>query len=218
MNILVIDIGGTNIKMLVTDQTESRSFPSGISMTPARMISEMKALTKDWQYDVVSIGYPGIVKKNVIVTEPHNLAPGWIQFDFETAFNREVRKMNDAGMQALGSYKQGIMLFLGLGTGLGSAVIAENVVVPMELAHLSYKRGTFEDYIGIRGLKRLGRRKWQKNVEFAIERLTAAIHPDDIVLGGGNSKKLDPFPSGCRLGDNKHAFAGGFRMWQDKMK
>jgi polyphosphate glucokinase len=218
MNVLVIDIGGTNIKMLVTGQTESRSFQSGPKMTPARMISGIKEQTKDWQYDVVSIGYPGIVKNNVIITEPHNLAPGWIQFDFETAFGREVMKMNDAGMQALGSYKHGIMLFLGLGTGLGSAIIAEHVVVPMELAHLSYKRGTFEEYIGIRGLKRLGRRKWQANVEFAIERLIQAIHPDDVVLGGGNSKKLKPFPPGCRLGDNKYAFAGGFRIWQDAMK
>ena len=200
MNILVIDIGGTNIKILVTGQTESRSFPSGPAMTPLRMVSEIKELTKDWQYDVVSIGYPGIVKKNVIINEPHNLATGWIQFDFESAFGREVRKMNDAGMQALGSYKQGIMLFLGLGTGLGSAIIAENIVVPMELAHLSYKRGTFEEYIGIRGLKRLGRRKWQANVEYAIERLIEAIHPDDIVLGGGNSKKLKPFPPGVPAG------------------
>ena len=218
MNILVIDIGGTNIKMLVTGQTEPRSFPSGPTMTPARMISEIQELTKEWSYEVVSIGYPGIVKKNVIITEPHNLAPGWIHFDFEAAFGRSVRKMNDAGMQALGSYKQGIMLFLGLGTGLGSAIIAESIVVPMELAHLSYKRGTFEDYIGNRGLKRLGKRKWQANVELAIERLIEAIHPDDVVIGGGNSKKLKPFPSGCRLGDNKWAFAGGFRMWQDAMK
>jgi polyphosphate glucokinase len=218
MNVLVIDIGGTNIKMLVTGQTESRRFPSGPKMTPELMIAEIKELTKDWQYNVVSIGYPGIVKRNIIITEPHNLGPGWIRFDFDSAFGRPVRKMNDAGMQALGSYKQGIMLFLGLGTGLGSAIIAENVVLPMELAHLSYKRGTFEDYIGIRGLKKLGRRKWQANVEFAIERLIEAVHPDDIVLGGGNSKKLKPFPAGCRLGDNVFAFEGGFRMWQDVMK
>ncbi len=218
MNVLVIDIGGTNIKMLVTGQTEPRRFPSGPAMTPDRMVSEIRAHTTDWPYDVVSIGYPGIVKRNTIITEPHNLAPGWIGFDFESAFGRPVRKMNDASMQALGSYKQGTMLFLGLGTGLGSAIIAENVVLPMELAHLSYKRGTFEDYIGIRGLKRLGRRKWQANVEFAIERLIEAVHPDDIVLGGGNSKKLKPFPAGCRLGDNVFAFAGGFRMWDDAMK
>ena len=218
MNVLVIDIGGTNIKMLVTGQTEPRRFPSGPTMTPERMVSEIKAQTKDWPYDLVSIGYPGIVKRNLIISEPHNLAPGWIRFDFESAFGKPVRKMNDAAMQALGSYKEGILLFLGLGTGLGSAIIAENVVLPMELAHLSYKRGTFEDYIGIRGLKRLGRRKWQGNVEFAIERLTAAVHPDDIVLGGGNSKKLKPFPAGCRLGDNAFAFDGGFRMWQDTVK
>ena len=218
MNVLVIDIGGTNIKMLVTGQTEPIKFPSGPQMTPERMVSEVKAQTKDWSYDVVSIGYPGIVKRNEIMSDPHNLAPGWIRFDFEKAFGRPVRKMNDASMQALGSYKEGIMLFLGLGTGLGSAIIAENVVLPMELAHLSYKRGTFEDYIGIRGLKRLGRRKWQANVEFAIERLIDAVHPDDVVLGGGNSKKLKPVPAACRLGDNAFAFTGGFRMWQDAVK
>jgi len=218
MNVLVIDIGGTNIKMLATGQTEPRKFPSGPKMTPERMVSEVKAQTKDWPYDVISIGYPGIVKRNEIMSDPHNLAPGWIRFDFEKAFGRSVRKMNDASMQALGSYKQGIMLFLGLGTGLGSAIIAENVVLPMELAHLSYKRGTFEDYIGIRGLKRLGRRKWQANVEFAIERLIEAVHPDDVVLGGGNSKKLKPVPAACRLGDNAFAFTGGFRMWQDVVR
>jgi polyphosphate glucokinase len=217
MNVLVIDIGGTNVKMLVTGQTEPRKFPSGPAMSPARMTSEIKEKAKDWQYDVISMGYPGIVKRNLIISEPHNLASGWIPFDFETAFGRPVRKMNDASMQALGSYKQGILLFLGLGTGLGSAIIAENTVVPMELAHLTYKKGTYEDYIGIRGLKRLGRRKWQANVEFAIERLIKAVQPDDIVLGGGNSRKLKPFPPGCRLGGNEFAFAGGFRMWEEKL-
>ena len=215
MNVLVIDIGGTNIKMLATGQTETRSFPSGLSMTPTRMVAEIKERTEDWPYDVVSIGYPGVVKRNIIMTEPHNLAPGWVKFDFEKAFGRAVRKMNDAAMQALGSYEQGIMLFIGLGTGLGSAVVAEGVVVPIELGHLSFKRSTFEEYIGVRGLKRLGRKKWQGNVELAVERWIEGILPDDVVLGGGNSKKLKPLPPGCRLGDNKFAFTGGFRMWQD---
>lgn len=215
MNILVIDIGGTHIKMLASGQTASRSFPSGLSMTPGHMVAEIKEHTQDWPYDVVAIGYPGIVKRNVILSEPHNLAPGWVTFDFDGAFGKAVRKMNDAAMQALGSYEQGIMLFLGLGTGLGSAVVAEGIVIPMEMAHLSYKRGSFEDYIGIRGLKRLGKKKWQQNVEFAVDRLIAAIHPDDVVLGGGNAKKLKPLPEGCRMGDNSFAFTGGFRMWQD---
>lgn len=218
MNVLVIDIGGTNIKLLASGHKEPRSFPSGLSMTPTQMVYEIKELANDWAYDVVSIGYPGVVKRNLILSEPHNLAPGWMKFDFEKAFGRAVRKLNDAAMQALGSYEQGIMLFLGLGTGLGSAVVAEGAVIPMEMAHLSYKRGTFEDYIGIRGLKRLGKRKWQENVEFAIERLIEAIHPDDVVLGGGNAKKLEPLPPGCRMGDNKFAFTGGFRMWQDPIK
>ena len=215
MNVLVIDIGGTNIKFLATAQSDPRRFPSGKTMTPTRMVAEIKKLTEDWAYDVVSIGYPGVIKENAIMTEPRNLAPGWVKFDFEKAFGRPVRRMNDAAMQALGSYEKGLMLFLGLGTGLGSAFVAEGVVVPLELGGLSYKRGTFEDYIGISGLKRLGRKKWQQNVEFAAERWIEGIHPDDVVLGGGNSKKLKPVPQGCRLGDNRFAFTGGFRIWQD---
>ncbi len=215
MNILAVDVGGTNVKMLATGQNESRRFPSGPLMTPKIMVAEIKDQTQDWLYDVVSIGYPGVVKNGAIITEPHNLGAGWIGFDFEAELQRKVRIMNDAAMQALGSYDHGIMLFLGLGTGLGSAIIAEGVVVPMELAHLPYKRGTYETYIGAGGLKRLGKKGWQKNLEFAVARLITALHPDDVVLGGGNAKKLNSLPPGCRMGSNSFSFTGGFRLWQD---
>ena len=214
MNVLAIDIGGTNIKILATGQTEARKFPSGKSMTPAEMVAGVIKLAKDWQYDVISIGYPGIIKKGKIVTEPHNLGPGWTTFDFEAAFKLPMKIMNDAAMQALGSYEEGVLLFLGLGTGLGSAIVVEGAVVPMEVAHLSYKKGTYEDYMGLRGLERMGKKKWRRHVALGVERLVAAIHPDDVVLGGGNSKKLKELPPGCRLGNNSFAFTGGFRMWE----
>ncbi len=218
MNILVIDIGGTNVKILVSGKTEPRKFPSGRTMTPALMVSGVKKLAKGWKYDAISIGYPGVIKQGRIVTEPANLAPKWIGFDFADAFGCPVKIMNDAAMQALGSYKEGIMLFLGLGTGLGSALVVEGKVAPLELAHLSYKNGTYENYVGIRGFNRLGRKKWQKNVFYGAERLIAALHPDDVVIGGGNAKKLKKMPDGCRAGDNSNAFVGGFRMWADEMK
>ncbi len=215
MNVLVVDVGGTNVKILVSGQDESRRFPSGPTMTPRQMVSGVKKFAADWQYDVVSLGYPGLVLRGRVAAEPHNLAPGWVGFDFKAAFGRPVKIINDAVMQALGSYKGGELLFLGLGTGLGSALVVDGVVVPMELAHLSYKNGTFEDYVGVRGLRRLGRKKWQHNVEYRIERLIAAFHPDDMVLGGGNAKKLQSLPPGCRAGDNANAFLGGFRLWED---
>jgi len=214
MNILVIDIGGTNVKILATGQTEARKFPSGKAMTPALMVAEIKNLASDWTYDAVSIGYPGIIKQGKIVTEPHNLGQGWTSFDFEAAFKLPVKIMNDAAMQALGNYKGGVLLFLGLGTGLGSAIVADGAIVPMEVAHLSYKKGTLEDYVGLRGLERLGKKKWQHHVEVCVERLVAAIQPDDVVLGGGNAKKLKQLPPGCRLSNNAFAFTGGFRMWE----
>lgn len=214
MNILVIDVGGTSVKILATGQTEPRKFASGLSMTPAQMVSGVKELAADWQYDVVAIGYPGVVHKGYIATEPHNLARGWIGFDFAAAFECPVKLINDAAMQALGSYRDGLLLFMGLGTGLGSAIVADGLVVPMELGHLSYKNATFEDYIGLRGLERLGKKKWRRNVAFAIGRLVEALRPDDVVLGGGNSKKLKELPPGCRLGDNAFAFIGGFRLWE----
>jgi predicted NBD/HSP70 family sugar kinase len=212
-NILVVDVGGTGVKILAAGQSEHRLFPSGPTMTPQQMVTGVKDLAADWKYDVVSIGYPGLVLRGQITAEPHNLAPGWVGFDFQTAFGRPVKILNDAAMQALGSYKGGLMLFLGLGTGLGSALIADGVVWPMELAHLSYKKGTFEDYLGLRGLKRLGKKKWKKHVDFVVARFIAGLHPEDVVLGGGDAKNLKTLPPGCRLGDNDNAFLGGFRMW-----
>jgi predicted NBD/HSP70 family sugar kinase len=214
MNVLVVDVGGTNVKILATGQAEPRRFPSGPKLTPEQMVAGVKEVAGEWQYDVVSIGYPGLVLQGRVAAEPHNLAPGWVGFDFAAAFGRPVKLINDAAMQALGSYKEGLLLFLGLGTGLGSALVADGVVVPMELGHLSYRRGTFEDFVGQRGLKRLGKKKWQKHVAYGAARLMAAFHPDDIVLGGGNAKKLPQLPPGCRLGNNANAFLGGFRLWK----
>ena len=216
MSVLAIDIGGTNIKILATGQKEPRKFPSGEKMTPKQMVAGVKRLAGDWQYDVVSIGYPGIVKEGRLVTEPNNLAPGWVGFDFERAFRRPVKLMNDAAMQALGSYQGGVMLFLGLGTGLGSALVVNRTVVPMELGRLSYKDGSIEDYLGRQGLKRLGRKTWERLLATVAMRLSAAIHLDDLVVGGGNAKKLTYLPTGCRVGSNANAFVGGFRMWKEE--
>jgi polyphosphate glucokinase len=213
--ILAVDIGGTNVKTLATGQEEVRKFPSGAELTPAKMVEGVLNLTQDWQYDVVSIGYPGPVVNNKASLEPKNLASGWVGFDFAARFERPVKMINDAAMQALGSYEGGRMLFLGLGTGLGSALIVERVIAPLELAHLPYKKGgTFEDYVGARGLKRLGKKKWQKAVDDVVARLKAALVADYVVLGGGNARKLDELPRGARLGDNRHAFLGGFRLWE----
>jgi polyphosphate glucokinase len=213
MNVLVIDVGGTYVKILATGQKEPRRFASGPSMTPKRMVAGVKELAKDWKYDVVSIGYPGRVLHNRPVAEPHNLAKGWMRFNFEAAFNRPVKIINDAAMQALGSYREGTMLFLGLGTGLGSALIVRGHIVPMELGQLPYKRGVIEDYVGARGLKRLGKKKWQKTLNLLVARFVSALELDDVVLGGGNAKKLDNLPKGCRAGDNANAFLAGFRLW-----
>lgn len=216
MKALVVDVGGTHVKILAAGQKERREFQSGPGLTVRQMVAGVKRLAAGWSYDVVAIGYPGLVLKGRIAAEPHNLAPGWVGFDFERAFRRPVKVMNDAAMQALGSYKAGTMLFLGLGTGLGSALVVDGHVVPLELAHLSYKKGTIEDYVGLRGLERLGKKKWREHVAFMIERFTAAIHPDEVVVGGGNAKKLKELPPGCRLGDNANAFIGGFRLWERK--
>jgi polyphosphate glucokinase len=215
MKVLVVDVGGTSVKILTTGQEEPRRFPSGPAMTPEQMVAEVKKLAVDWKYDVVSVGYPGVVLRGRIATEPHNLGKGWVGFDFETAFGRPVKVMNDAAMQALGSYRGGEMLFLGLGTGLGSALIAEGAVIPIELGHLSYKNGTYEDYVGARGLKRLGKKKWREHVAYVVTRLMAALHADDVVFGGGNAKNLEGLGPGCRLGDNANAFLGGFRLWEE---
>lgn len=217
-NVLAIDIGGTHVKILATGQKERRAFESGPSLTPQRMVAGVKELTRDWKYDVVSIGYPGPVNKNRPTAEPHNLAKGWIEFDFEAAFKRPVKLINDAAMQALGSYKKGTMLFVGFGTGLGTAMVVDGVVVPMELGSLSYRKGTFEDYLGLSGLERLGKKKWRKHVDNVLGHLVTVLQLDDVVLGGGNVKKLTILPPGCRAGDNANAFIGGFRMWEGERR
>src|ERR1019366_520304 len=215
MNVLTIDVGGTNVKILVTGQQEVRKFPSGPKLTPKAMVEGVKKLAAGWKYDAVSIGYPGPVANGRPVAEPHNLAPGWVGFNFERAFGCPVRMVNDAAMQALGSYDGGKMLFLGLGTGLGSAMIVDGIVEPMELGHLPYRKKTYEDYVGIRGLKRVGEKKWRRYVEDAVARLIAALEPDYVILGGGNVHKLKEMPPSCRMGDNANAFRGGFRLWEE---
>lgn len=218
MNVLVIDVGGTHVKILATGQKVRREFISGPKMTAKLMVAQVKELAKDWKFDVVSIGYPGPVIRNRLVSEPHNLAKGWVGFNFEAAFKCPVKLMNDAAMQALGSYKRGKMLFLGLGTGLGSALIADGNVEPMEVAHLPYNKKTFEDYVGLRGLEKYGKKKWRLYVADVIKLLSAAFEPDEVVLGGGNVKKLKRLPPHCRAGDNANAFLGGFRLWQQTGK
>jgi polyphosphate glucokinase len=214
MNVLAVDVGGTHVKILATGQKERREFPSGPTMTAKQMVDRVKALANDWKYDHVTMGYPGPVLHDRPLAEPHNLGPGWFGFDFAAAFARPIKVMNDAAMQALGSYKGGRMLFLGLGTGLGSAMIVEGIIEPMELGHLPYRKSTYEDYVGLRGLTSHGEKKWRKHVVDVVARLVAALEPDDVVLGGGNVKHLDALPPGCRAGDNANAFLGGFRAWE----
>jgi predicted NBD/HSP70 family sugar kinase len=214
--VLVIDVGGTNVKILATGHDEVRKISSGPEMTARQMADAVVEAARDWEYEAVSIGFPGPVVRGVPAREPANLGPGWVGFDFAGHFGRPVRLINDAAMQALGSYEGGRMLFLGLGTGLGSALIAEKLLVPLELAHLPYrKKQSFEDYVGIRGLERLGRKRWARAVEDVTARLKAALIADYVVLGGGNSRRLRSLPPGCRLGDNRHAFTGGYRMWDE---
>jgi polyphosphate glucokinase len=214
MKVLVVDIGGTRVKILVSGQRNIRTFRSGPKLTAQQMVSGVLKATKGSRYEVVSIGYPGPVSSGAVLAEPKHLGPGWVGFDFKKAFGCPVTLINDAAMQALGGYEGGRMLFLGLGTGLGSALIADNVIMPMELAHLPYKKGgTFEDYVGRRGLERLGKTKWRRTVEDVVTRLKAALVADDVLLGGGNAKKLTRLQDGVRLGGNEHAFIGGQRLW-----
>jgi polyphosphate glucokinase len=215
--ILVIDAGGTHIKLLATGQKEKREFDSGPKCRAADMARQVKEMAKDWDYDVISLGYPGPVVHGRPIREPYNLGGGWVRFDFKKAFGCDVKIINDAAMQALGSYRKGSMLFLGLGTGLGSAMIVDGRLEPMELAHLPYRKGkTYEDYLGIRGLERLGQKKWQHHVIKVVNELSAALCADEVVLGGGNSRKLTKLPPHTRLGNNQNAFIGGFRMWDQK--
>ena len=213
--VLVVDIGGNNVKLLVSGQSEPRKLASGPLLTPDVMMAEIKELVSDWDHDVVSIGYPGPVLDGRPLRDPRNLGAGWVEFNFEAAFDRPVRIINDAAMQAIGSYSSGRMLFLGLGTGLGSALIIEGIVHPMELGHLPYKKGTFEDYVGQRGLDQNGKKQWRCDVADVVARLIDALQPSDVVLGGGNVKKLKELPPNTRPGHNTDAFEGGFRLWDN---
>ena len=209
----MVDVGGSNVKILATGEPERRRFPSGRELTPSAMVAEVTTAAADWRFDVVSVGVPAPVHAGRVVSEPVNLGPGWVGFDFDAAFAKPTKVVNDASMQALGSYTGGKMLFLGLGTGLGSTLIVDGLVEPMELAHLPFRKGTFEEYVGERGRKRLGKKKWRAAVHETIERLSAALEPDYVVLGGGNADKLDELPTDVRLGANENAFLGGFRLW-----
>ena len=214
MKILVVDVGGTHIKVRATGQKRRMELPSGSKLTAKAMVAAVRKGIVAWQYDAVTIGYPGAVLHGHIVGEPHNLGRGWVGFDFKKAFGRPVRVINDAAMQALGSYEGKRMLFLGLGTGLGSAMIVDGVLQPMELAHLPYKKDrTYEDYVGLAGLKRLGKKKWRRHVADVVKQLKTALEADYVVLGGGNARLLKKLPPGARVGDNANAFRGGYRLW-----
>jgi len=215
MKILAVDVGGSHVKILATGQKQKREIVSRPRMTARQMVSRVKKLAQGWAYDVVSVGFPGPVLHDRPVAEPRNLGSGWLGFDFALAFGLPVRVVNDAAMQALGSYRGGKMLFLGLGTGLGSAMIVNGTVEPMELGHLPYKKGTFEDYVGNLGLDRFGKKRWRKLVKDVVERLVAALEPQDVVIGGGNVIHMNKLPRGCRASNNAHAFIGAFRMWDD---
>ncbi len=214
MNVLSIDVGGTNVKILLSGEQEPRKMPSGPDFTPQQLVKDVKVLAKGWSYDVVSIGFPAPVHNNAPVAEPFNIGKGWVDFNYEKAFGCPVKMINDAAMQALGSYKGGKMLFLGFGTGLGSAVVLDDVLLPLELGHLPFKKKTFEEYVGVHGMEKSGKARWKKHVFETVEILTAAILPDYVVLGGGNAKKLGDLPPACIAGNNANAFLGGFRMWE----
>lgn len=216
MKILVIDIGGTHVKMLVSGKRTPIKFDSSPKLTPAMMVKGVLAVTSEWEYDCVSIGYPGPAVGGHPILEPYNLGPGWVGFDYQRAFKKPVRLINDAAMQALGSYKGGRMLFLGLGTGLGSAMIVDGALQPLELAHLPYKSGqTYEDYVGAAGLQRRGKKKWRKSVLDVINRLEKALGADYVVLGGGNVKLMTELPKNVSVGSNENAYKGGFELWAE---
>jgi predicted NBD/HSP70 family sugar kinase len=216
MKILVFDAGGTHVKLLATGRKQRVEFASGPKMTPAKMVAAIRAATVVWKYDAISIGYLGPVVHGRPLSEPHHLGSGWVGFDFRRAFGCPVKIVNDAAMQALGSYQGGRMLFLGLGTGLGSALIVDNVLEPMELAHLPYKKGrTYEDYLGLAGLERQGKKKWRHQVNEVVQQLKNAVQADYVVIGGGNARRLKKLPPGTRLGDNSNAFQGGYRLWTE---
>jgi polyphosphate glucokinase len=211
--VLAVDVGGTHVKVLRSGETEHRRFESGPELTAQQMVDGVRSLTSDWPFDKVSIGIPSPVHDGHVVSEPVNLGTGWVGFDFEQAFGKPTKVVNDAAMQALGSYEGGKMLFLGVGTGLGSALVVNGIVEPMELGHLPFRKATFEDYVGERGRQGLGKKRWEKAVFETVERLTGALEPDYVVLGGGNAKKLESLPPNVRLGANDNAFVGAFRLW-----
>lgn len=214
MKILAVDIGGSKVKLLATGETEPRKIRSGPELTPPKMVEEIQQLVSDWDYEVISIGYPGQVGDSGPRSEPGNLGEGWVGFNFAAAFDRPVKVVNDAAMQALGSYEGGRMLFLGLGTGLGSTLISENVIVPLELGDLPHRGGgTLGQVLGRKGMKRLGRPGWRRAVRMTVTRLMKAFVADYVVLGGGNAEKIRRLPAGVRLGHNQTAFRGGFRLW-----
>lgn len=215
--VLAVDVGGSHVKVELSDGSEGRRFDSGPSLTGQQMVDGVRELTADWDYDVVSVGIPAPVKNGRVVSDPVNLGPGWAGFDFERAFGKPTQVVNDAVMQALGSYEGGKMLFLGLGTGLGSTLVDGTAVEPLELGHLPFREQTFEDYVGERGRRRLGKKEWRKAVAETVERLSAAVEPDYVVLGGGNVKHLKELPPNTRAGANANAFLGGFRLWDDAM-
>jgi polyphosphate glucokinase len=211
--VLVVDVGGSHVKVLATDEQESRRADSGPGLTAAQMVEAAKGLAEDWSWESVSVGVPSPVHGGRVVAEPVNLGDGWVGFDYEAAFGKPTKVVNDAAMQALGSYEGGKMLFIGLGTGLGSALVANGFVQPMELGHLPYKKATFEDYASTAGLEKRGKKRWRGDVADIVARLSAAMEPDYVVLGGGNAKKLDELPVNARLGGNADAFTGGFLLW-----
>jgi polyphosphate glucokinase len=219
LKILVLDVGGTHVKVLATGHKLPVEIPSGPKMTPKKMMADLRKAIEGWDYAVASIGYPGPVLHGKPVSDPHNLGPGWVGFDFKKALGCPVKIINDAAMQALGAYEGGRMLFLGFGTGLGSAFIVDGVLEPMELAHLPYKHGrTYEDYVGLRGLKRLGKKKWREYVADVVTRLKTALEADSVVIGGGNAKLLKKLPQDARECSNAFAFRGGYRLWRDAVK
>jgi polyphosphate glucokinase len=211
--VLAVDVGGSHVKVLLSSGGERRRFDSGPALTAQEMVDGVKGVTGDWAYDVVSVGVPAPVRDDRVITEPANLGGGWLDFDFEEAFGKPTKVLNDAAMQALGSYDGGKMLFLGLGTGLGSAMVVDGTVEPLELAHLPFRKATFEDYVGQHAREQLGKKKWRAAVEETIERLSSAMEPDYVVLGGGNATKVGELPANVRLGANSNAFLGGFRLW-----
>jgi len=214
MRVLVVDVGGTHVKVLATGQKVHRECPSGPTLTAEQMVAGVKSITADWTYEAASIGYPGPVLHGRPLAEPRHLGGGWVGFDYRSAFGCPVKVVNDAAMQALGSYRGGKMLFLGLGTGLGSTMIVDGIVEPMELGHLPYRDGTFEEYVGVHGLQAHGLAQWRRDVDDVVRRLIAALEPEDVVLGGGDVHQLETLPPGCRAGDNADAFAGGVRLWK----